>query len=191
MKRRGTFVKGHAALRELPPELLHDAVFPLAGQVHLVNKQKRRNPVAAQKLPERSRVALHAVCPAHKQQRKIQHLKRPLHLGGKVHMSRRIQKRDACLRERQLRLLGKNRDAARAFLLVRVQKRVLMVDPAKPPRRAAFKKHRLQKRCLPRVHMGHHADANMLHKKPPNRSSKNQTKSARSRRWLRTPCVLL
>ena len=165
MKRRGTFVKGHAALRKLPPQLLHDAVLPLPGQVHLVDKQKCRNPVAAQKLPERSRVALHPVCPAHKQQRKIQHLKRPLHLSRKVHMARRIQKRDACLRERQLRLLGKDRDAARAFLLVRVQKRVLMVDPAKTPCRAAFKKHCLQKRCLPRVHMRHHTNANMLHKK--------------------------
>ena len=120
MKRRFVCVKRRAVFRKLLPQLLQDAVSSLAGQVHLVDKNDGRNLIAPEQLPERSGVALHAVCAAHKQQRIVQHLQRPLHFGRKVHMPRRIEKGNLRLRQRQLCLLGKDRNAARTFLLVRI-----------------------------------------------------------------------
>lgn len=80
----------------------------------------------AQQTPEGSGMPLYSVCPADNQNGVVQHLQGALHFCGKIHMSRRIQKRDIS----QSGLFGKNRYSPGTLLLVRIQKSVLMVHPA-------------------------------------------------------------
>ena len=82
-----------------------------------------------EELPEGAAVALDAVRPADDQHGVIQHLQRPLRLGGKVHMAGGVQQRHPGLPQFQHRLLGKNGDAPLPLHGVGVQKGVLMVHP--------------------------------------------------------------
>ncbi len=47
--------------------------------------------VPAQQPPERARVALHAVCAAHNEDRRVKYRERALRFAGKIHMTRRIK----------------------------------------------------------------------------------------------------
>ena len=78
-------------------------------------------------------MALHAVGAADHQDGVVQHLQRPLHLRGEIHVPRRIQQRYLHLAQRQHRLLGEDGDAPLPLQLEGVQKGVLMVHPPQLP----------------------------------------------------------
>ena len=99
-------------------------------QIHLVDKEERRHLIAFQQIPQRPGVALHAVGAGDHQNGAVQHLKRPLHLGGKVHVSRRVQQGNPGIPQLQHRLLGEYGDPPLALHGVRIQKRVLMIHPS-------------------------------------------------------------
>ena len=119
--------------------------------------------VPAQQPPERARVALHAVCAAHNEDRRIEHRERALRFAGKVHMARRIEKGYGAVFPCEPRLLGKDRDAALTLLRVSVEKSVRMVDAAQTPKRAGGIEKRLGERRFPGVHVCKNADAQRGH----------------------------
>ena len=122
--------KVHKALAQPVVELFQQFLFAGAGQIHLIHKDKGGDVVPPQQPPERFGMALHAVRPADDQHGVIQHLERPLRLGGKVHMAGGIQQRDGRLPRREQGLFGKDGDAAGLFQRVGVQKGVFVVHPA-------------------------------------------------------------
>ena len=108
-------------------------------------------------------MALHAVRAAHNEDRRIEHRERALRFAGKVHMARRIEKGYGAVFPCELRLLGKDRDAALALLRVSVEKSVRMVDAAQTPKRAGGIEKRLGERRFPGVHVRKNADAQRGH----------------------------
>ena len=154
--------KVHTGGAELLPQLGQQFLLPHSGQVHLVEKQKRRYLIAFQQPPEGQGVGLHAVGAADDQHGAVQHRHDALGLGGKVHMAGGIHQSDGAVLRFQQRLLGKNGDAPCAFQRVGIQKRVLMIDPPQGAPRPGFIEHRLAERGLPRVHMGQQSGAQGL-----------------------------
>ena len=105
----------HAGGAELLPQLGQQLVLPHSGQVHLVEKQKRRHLVAFQQPPEGQGVGLHAVGAADDQHGAVQHRHDALGLGGKVHMAGGVHQGDGAVLRFQQRLFGKNGDASCPF----------------------------------------------------------------------------
>ncbi len=58
--------------------------------IHLIDKEKYRHTVALQQPPQGQRVTLYPIRAVYDEHRTVQHLKCPLHLRRKIHMSRRI-----------------------------------------------------------------------------------------------------
>ena len=87
------------------------------ADVHLVDEHDRRHLIAPQQLPERRGMPLHARRAAHDQHGAVEHLQRPLHLGGKIDVAGGIEQRQRAARQGQDGLLGKDRDAAAALRL--------------------------------------------------------------------------
>ena len=56
--------KIHKALAQPVVELSQQFLFAGAGQIHFVDEEERGDVIALQKLPQRTRVALHTVCAA-------------------------------------------------------------------------------------------------------------------------------
>ena len=154
----------HHLFPQLGPQLLQQSLAVGAGQVHLVHKQKYRQPVLFQQLPDGAGMALQPVGAADHQHCVVQHLEGALHLAGKVHMSRGVQQGEGGVGEIQQRLLGKNRDAPLFFQGVSVQKGVPVVHPAQFADAAAAVEQPLRKGGFAGVHMGQqpHADALFL-----------------------------
>ena len=73
---------------------------------------------------------LHAVRTADDQHRTVEHLQCALHLRRKVNVTGRVQQCHLGVRQRELRLLGENCDAARALERKRIEERILMVHAA-------------------------------------------------------------
>ena len=63
-----------------------------SSQVHFIEKEKGRDVVPAQQLPQGLRMSLDAVGAADDQNGVVQHLKGALHLRREIHMSRGVQK---------------------------------------------------------------------------------------------------
>ena len=112
--------------------------------IHLIYKYKNRNPVMRQQLPKRHRMRLHAVCSAHDQNRIIQHLKRPLHLTAEIRVTGRVKQCKLLFANRKPCFFGVDRNAALPFNLIRIQKRVLMVDTPCLPNCAGQVQNRLR-----------------------------------------------
>lgn len=89
---------------------------------------------------------------------------RALHLGGKVHVARRVEQRDRRVAQRQARLPRKDRDAARTLERVRVQVRVFVVHAPEVADRARAVEQRLGQGRLPGVHVRQDAQNQLLHK---------------------------
>ena len=103
-------------------------------------------------------MGLHPVHPADDQHRKIQHLQRPLRLGGEIHMARGVQQGHVPPRELQAGLLGKDRDPPGALQAVGVQKAVAVIHPPQLFQFSGKVQHGLAERGLPRVHVGQNAE---------------------------------
>ena len=159
--------KIHTTVPETPLQFPqpHRPVRP--RQVALVHKNKCGYAVFLQKPPQGLGVALHPIGAGDHQHRVVQHLQSALRLSGKVHVPRCVQQRQHRAGQLQHRLLSKNRDAARFFQRVRVQKGVLMVHPAQPPQRPRPVQHRLAQRGLAAVHVGQNAHHQPFHPRPP------------------------
>ena len=114
-------------------------------------------------LPERLRMRLDAVRAADDQDRIVQHLKRALHFRREVHMAGRIQQCDRCIRQRQLCLFGKNRDAALPFERESIQKGIPMIHAAELFQSARLIQQRLGQGRFSRVHMSKNADYKSFH----------------------------
>ena len=120
----------HAAAAELVLQMGQQGFPVRPRQIHLVNKEEGGNLIPLQQIPQRPGVALDAVGAGDHQHSAVQHLKGPLHLGGKIHMAGGVQQRHPGISQFQHRLLGENGDAPLALHVVGVQKGVLMVHPA-------------------------------------------------------------
>ena len=96
-----------------------------------------------QQLPQRLCVPLDTIRSTDHQHRIIQYLQCPLHLCGKVHMSRRIQKGDLRISPDHPCLFGKNRDTPLPLMNICIQKGILMIYPAGFSYRTAGIEHRL------------------------------------------------
>ena len=105
----------HTGGAELLPQFGQQFLLPHSGQVHLVEKQKRRYLIAFQQPPEGQGVGLHAVGAADDQHGAVQHRHDALGLGGKVHMAGGVHQRDGAVLRFQKRLFGKNGDASCPF----------------------------------------------------------------------------
>ena len=147
----------------LPLQQLHEALMAQTGQVHLVDKEEGRDLVPGQQLPEGAGMALNAVGAADDQNGVVQNLQRTLHLGGEVHMTRRVEDGDVPLRQRQARLLGKDGDAPGALLRVGVQKGVAVVHAAQFAQLSALIEHRFGQGRFARVNVGEDAHCQFIH----------------------------
>ena len=87
-------IKLHAPAAKASPQLSHYRRSVRTVQIHFIYKNKNRQPVFFHKLPQRSRMPLDSVLAAYHQYRDIQHLQRPFHFRGKVHMSRCVQQHE-------------------------------------------------------------------------------------------------
>ena len=132
-------------------------------QIHFVDKEEGGHLIPFQQIPQRPGVPLYAVGAGDHQNGTVQHLQRPLHLCGKVHMTRRVQQGDAGISQFQHGLLGEDGNAPLALHGVRVQKRVLMIHPPQPPDGAGAVQQRLRKGGFPGVHMGQYPYTAVLH----------------------------
>ena len=133
-------------------------------EVHLVDEKERRHVVALEQLPERARVALHAVRAADDEHGVVEHLQRALHLARKVDVAGRVQQRKLDIAERQHGLLRKDRDAALALLHVGIEKGVLVVDAAELPQLPARVQHGLRKRRFSGVDVRQYAQNQLVHR---------------------------
>lgn len=120
----------HTRAAQVRAQVGHERRAIRARQVHLRHEHKHRHAVAPQQLPERFRVRLHAVRAADDQHRTIEHLQCALHLRRKVNVTGRVQQCHLGVRQRELRLLRENCDAARALERKRIEERILMVHAA-------------------------------------------------------------
>ena len=136
---------------------------PRAWQVHLVDKQKHRDLVPRQQLPQRAGVTLDAVGAADDQNGIVHHLQGALHLRGKIHVPRRVQQRYLAAGQRQDSLLGEDGNAPGALLHVGVEKRVAVVHPPALPQAAALIEHGLGQRGFACVHVGQNAHGQLVH----------------------------
>ena len=105
IERGGIFPEVHALRVEPPLQICHQRGSVTDGQVHLGHKYEGRYPVTPQQLPQRLRVRLHTVRPTDDENRIIQHAQAALRLGDEIDVPRRIQKRNAALRQINYRLL--------------------------------------------------------------------------------------
>ena len=105
--------------------------FPVGSRlIHLIDKDKCRNIVMFQQLPEISHLPGHSVRSTDHQNRFVQNLQSPLHLRRKIPVPRRVHQgkgKASCLK---LRLFGKNGNAALSFQGIRIQKGVPMIHAA-------------------------------------------------------------
>ena len=108
-------------------------------------------------------MALDAIRAADDQNGIIQHLQRPLHLRGKIHMAGGVHQRQLRFRQLQPGQLGENGDAPLPLQRIVVQKGVLVIYPAQTADAAARVEQALGKRGLSRVHMGQDADRKLFH----------------------------
>ena len=165
--------KIHAPVPEPPAQLPQADGGIGTRQVHLVHKHKGGHPVAGQQLPERLGVGLHAVRAGDHQHRIIQHLQGTLGLGGKIHMSRRVQQGQfARLRslgggQRQHRLLGKDRNAPRPLPAVGIQKCVPVIHAAQLAQYPRAVKQPLGQCGFAAVHMGQQPNDQSFHTSSP------------------------
>ena len=120
----------HAAAAELVLQMGQQGFPVRSRQIHLINKEEGGDLIPLQQVPQRPGVALDAVGAGDHQHGAVQHLKGPLHLGGKIHMAGGVQQRHPGISQFQHRLLGENGDAPLALHGVGIQKSVLMVHPA-------------------------------------------------------------
>ena len=74
-------------------------------------------------------MSLHTVRPADHQDCIIKHLQCPLHLSGKIHMARGIQKCHLHISQFKYCLFGKNSNTSFPLKLKRIQKCILMIYP--------------------------------------------------------------
>ena len=118
-------------------------------------------------------MGLHAVRAGDHQHRIIQHLQGALSLGGKIHMSRRVQQGQlARLRplgggQRQHRLLGKNRNAPRPLPAVGIQKCVPVIHAAQLAQYPRAVKQPLGQCGFAAVHMGQQPNDQSFHTSSP------------------------
>ena len=87
--------KVHAARAEARRQRGHERSLIAHAEVHLRHEHKNGHTVAPQQPPKRLRMRLNAVRAAYDEHGTVQHLKRPLRLGGEVGMAGRIQQRKA------------------------------------------------------------------------------------------------
>ena len=80
-------------------------------------------------------MALDAVGAADDQDGVIQHLERPLHFRGEVHVARGVQQCHRPFPQGEHRLLGEDGDAPLPLQVVGVQEGVLVVHPSQLPYR--------------------------------------------------------
>ena len=130
--------------------------------IHLIDEQKRGDPVLLQQLPQRLRVPLDAVRAADDQHRIVQHPQGALHLRGKIRMPRRIQQRHVHLFRRKFRHLGKDGDAPLPLQRVRIQKSVPVIHPSQFADAAALVEQRFRQSCFSRIHVGQDAQTYMF-----------------------------
>ena len=156
--------KVHARAAQVCAQVVHKRRTLRTRQIHLRHEHEHRHAVAPQQLPERLRVRLHTVRAADDEHRIIEHLQRALHLGGKVHVPRRVEQCDRRVAERHARLPRKDRDAARTLERVRVHVRIFMVDTAEVADRARAVEQRLGQRRLPGVDVRQDSQNQLLHK---------------------------
>ena len=132
-------------------------------QVHLVHEHKSRHPMGAQQMPQRGRVALHALRAADDQHRAVQHREGTLRLGGEIHMAGGVQQGQHRVGQRKHCLFGKDGDASAAFQRVGVQKGVAVVHTAglfQPP---APVEQRFAERGLAGIHMSQDTNGDAFH----------------------------
>ena len=144
----------HTAAVQMPPQIVQQGSPVRPGQVHFVDKQHRRHPVALQQLPQGAGVSLNAVGAADDQNGAVQHLKGPLRLGGEVHMARGVDQLQFRVPHGQPGLLGEDGDAPVPLDGVGVQKGVPVVHPAQPAQHPGAVQKGLGQRGLARIHMG-------------------------------------
>ena len=131
--RVGRAGKIHAAVPEPPLQFAQTQRGVRAGQVHFIDKNKRGYAVSDKQLPQGFGVRLHALAARNDQHGVVQHLHGAFRLGGKIDVTGGVQQGQGGFLgvggggQGQHRLLGKNGDAARAFLRVGVEKSVLVI----------------------------------------------------------------
>ena len=149
--------KIHEALAQAVGQLGQQSLPPGAGQVHFIDKYKRRDAIPTQQPPQRLGVALDAVGAGDDQHGVVQYLQRALGLGGKIHMAGGIQQGDGGVFHIQERLLGKNGDAPGLFQRIGVEEGVLMVHPAQLADGAGAVEHGLREGGLAGIDVGQDA----------------------------------
>ena len=165
--------KIHAPVPEPPAQLPQAHGGVRAGQVHLVDKYKRRYAITRQQLPQCLGVGLHAVGAGDDQHRVIQHLQSALGLGGKIHVAGRIQQRQLGLvgavrgGQRQHGLLGKDRDAPRPLLAVGIKKGVPVVHAPQLAQHPRAVKQPFGQCSFAAVHMCQQPDDQTFHTRSP------------------------
>ena len=129
-----------------------------AGLVHLVDEADPRNLVLVGLPPHRLRLRLHTGDRVEAGHRAVQHAQRTLHLGGEVHVARRIDDVDADVLPGAGGRGGGDGDAALLLLLHPVHGRSALVHLADTVRDARIEEDALGRRRLAGVDVRHDPD---------------------------------
>ena len=121
------------------------------------------NVLLAQREEERLRLRLHAFHAADHEHRSVQRPERALHLGGKIHMARRVDQVDADVLPGEADTAGLDGDAAPLLDGQAVGVRGAAVHAALAADGPALQKHLLGEGGFSGVHMRQYAQTDPLH----------------------------
>ena len=152
------YLKRNADGAEFFVDVLYRTEIIGADPVHLVDEADARNLVLVRLPPHRLGLGLHAADRAQYRDRAVEHAKRTLYLGRKVHVSGGVDDIDLIIAPVRRRRRALDGDAA--FLLLRhpVHRRLAVVDFAYSMDFSRIKKDPLRRRRLSGVDVRHNPD---------------------------------
>ena len=135
-----------------------DAQEVRADAVHLVDERDARDAVLVHLAPDGFRLRLDTADGAEQRHGTVQHAQRPLHLGGEIDVTRRVDDVDPVIVPETGRRSGRDRDAALLLLLHPVHRRSAVVHFTHPVENAGVEQDALRRRRLAGVDVRADAD---------------------------------
>ncbi len=120
----------HTVIGQFLFQIGHELILCPEGNVHLIDKNDRRDMISCQTFPDRFCMGLHTILRIDQQDGQIKDLEAAFHFCRKVDMAGRIDHIDLASVPLKAGLFRIDRNAPLALLHVIIEHRVLMIDPA-------------------------------------------------------------
>ena len=177
------------AVAQIAAQLGEDLLSGGAREVGFVDEYKGGDLSRPQQPPQGQGVALDAGGRADDQNGAVQHIQRPLHLRGEIHMPRGVQQGGVeVVGQVKGGLLGEDGDAPLPFQCEGIEKGVAVIHPPKGADGAGDIQHGLRKSRFSGVHMGQNADDGTFHKIVPSGRVFYQYSRKNGRNPQQIPC---